>query len=312
MRALGTPFAAVVERLARLSGRKIGIALLYHRVAPTQGDPVHEVVPALGAELFEAQMRHVAKRYRPVRASELPGAVAARRRGERFPVAVTFDDDDPSHVAVTLPILERAGVVATFFLNCASTERPTRFWWQHLQETWDGGNDPTEALGLSPAAPAGDPRRLHELSETIQLLPPGRRRPIAETLARLAGPDPADAAMTAAEMAELERAGHELGWHTVHHEPLPTLDDDELAAALEDGRRRLPGARTFAYPYGKVDARVVEATRAAGFETAFTTHAAGVTPDDDPLLLGRLLPSWDSPGHFALQLARRLVRRPGG
>jgi peptidoglycan/xylan/chitin deacetylase (PgdA/CDA1 family) len=144
------------------------------------------------------------------------------------------------------------------------------------------------------------------------VLPPGRRRPIAETLARLAGPDTADAAMTAAEMAELERAGHELGWHTVHHEPLPTLDDDELAAALEDGRRRLPGARTFAYPYGKVDARVVEATRAAGFETAFTTHAAGVTPDDDPLLLGRLLPSWDSPGHFALQLARRLVRRPGG
>jgi peptidoglycan/xylan/chitin deacetylase (PgdA/CDA1 family) len=307
MRALGPVLAAVVERAARLTGRKIGLALMYHRIAAEQGDPVHELVPAMGADLFEEQMRHVGRHYRPVRAEDLPAAVASRRRGERFPVAVTFDDDDANHVPLTLPILARTGVKATFFLNCVGT----RFWWQHLQDVWDRGIDPSDPIGLEPSAPPGDPRRLHELSEAIQQLPPERRAEAAAALAELAGPDDPALRMPPEHRGELERSGHELGWHTMSHEPLPTLDDASLATALREGAGVLPGAKTFAYPHGSVDARVADATRAAGFVAAYTVHAARVTPDTDPMLLGRLLPSFESHGHFALQLARRLVRSNG-
>jgi peptidoglycan/xylan/chitin deacetylase (PgdA/CDA1 family) len=312
MRALGPAAAVAVERLARLSGRKIGLALLYHRVAADQGDPVRELVPPIGAALFEAQMRHVARHYTPVRAADLTAAVAARRRGGRFPVAVTFDDDDPNHTALVLPILDRTGVPATFFLNCASLERPTRFWWQHLQAIWDRGEDPSGRLGLAPAAPAGDPKRLHEVSETIQAMPPDRRAPIVTTLAELAGDEEeASPSTTREDIAQLERGGHELGWHTLGHEPLPTLADGALAEAVVGGRDRLPGAVSFAYPHGLVDDRAAAAVGAAGFRYAFTTHAERITPRSDPLRLGRLLPSFDSAGHFSLQLARRLVRSDG-
>jgi peptidoglycan/xylan/chitin deacetylase (PgdA/CDA1 family) len=313
MRLLGLAAATLVEAAARRTGRQVGLALMYHRVDPVQGDPAREIVPPIGAALFEAQMRHLARRYDVVTASALPAAVSARRRGQRFPVAVTFDDDDPSHVPVTLPILARTGTVATFFLNCASLEEPTRFWWEHLQELWDRGEDPCAEIGLSPAAPPGDPRRLHEVAETVQELPPERRREVAARLAALAGADTVGQTMGADEIREVRRAGHELGWHTLRHEPLTTLDDDALAAALREGRERLSGLAgaepaAIAYPHGKVDERVARAAGAAGLAAGYTTYAEGVVPSDDPLRLGRLLPSFDSPGHFALQLARRLVR----
>jgi peptidoglycan/xylan/chitin deacetylase (PgdA/CDA1 family) len=259
---------------------------------------VRELVPALGASLFEVQMLHLARHYRPVRASELLEAVAERPRGERFPVAVTFDDDDPRHVAVVLPILERVGILATFFLNRAGR----RFWWEQLQQIWDRGVDPSEALGLTPSAPAGDPRRLHELSETIQALRPERRLLAVEALARLAGEDDPSTLMTAEAVAEIERSGHELGFHTSRHEPLTTLADADLEAELSHS-----GVPVIAYPYGKVDDRVAAAARAAGFTHGYTTDARAVFATSDPLRLGRLLPSFDSGGHFALHLARRLI-----
>jgi HD-GYP domain-containing protein (c-di-GMP phosphodiesterase class II) len=64
---------------------------------------------------------------------------------------------------------------------------------------------------------------------------------------------------------------------------------------------------TIAYPHGRTDERVTAAARAAGFTTGFTTVPEAVRPETDPLLQGRLLPSFHSAGHFALQLARRLL-----
>jgi len=58
---------------------------------------------------------------------------------------------------------------------------------------------------------------------------------------------------------------------------------------------------------GVVDGFAFVLSTTAGFTTGFTTVPEAVRPETDPLLQGRLLPSFHSAGHFALQLARRLL-----
>ena len=312
MHALGVPAAAVVERLARLSGRRVGLALMYHGIGEP-GDPERELVPAFDARLFADQLRHLSRRYRLVPASRLQEAVSTRQRGQRFPVAITFDDDDRAHVTTALPLLIAAGAPATFFLTGASLEGPRRFWFERLGPALEERPDAVRALLPEPLAGAPS---IHELSEGVQRLPEAERDAFSAGLEALAGPDPPDHGLRAEHVRALAEAGCEIGFHTLRHHGLPSLGDGSLERELREGRDRLAeaaghDAAVVAYPHGLVDDRVAAAARAAGFASGFTTVPEAVRPDSDPLLLGRLVPSPSSTGHFALQLARRLIPRPG-
>jgi peptidoglycan/xylan/chitin deacetylase (PgdA/CDA1 family) len=76
--------------------------------------------------------------------------------------------------------------------------------------------------------------------------------------------------MSWAEVASLADAGWEIGSHTRSHRDLTTLDEaslaDELAGSRADCEQRLGRAcLAIAYPYGRVDARVVAAADRAGY-----------------------------------------------
>src|SRR5262245_17390140 len=117
--------AVVLALLLRLSARRAGVVLVYHALAERTGDPERDLVPAHSVAQVEAQLRHLLRRYELVRLEELPAAVAARRRGRRFPISVSFDDDLESHAHLAAPLLRRLGVPATFFLTGATLEGPT-------------------------------------------------------------------------------------------------------------------------------------------------------------------------------------------
>jgi peptidoglycan/xylan/chitin deacetylase (PgdA/CDA1 family) len=118
-------------------------------------------------------------------------------------------------------------------------------------------------------------------------------------------------ALDGAGVRALAAAGFEIGFHTLRHEPLPTVDDAELARALEDGRAQLEQVagqplKMLAYPHGRADAREARAVRAAGYMCAFTGRPAAVRADDDPFLLGRIEPSFASVEVLEAQLGRAL------
>ena len=199
LRAAGLPLALVLERAARSSSRGLGIGLVYHEVGEPAGDPRRELVPALATSLFEAQVRHLASRYLLVSASDLLSATRERRRGGRFPVAITFDDDLPSHLEVVAPILTSAGATATFYLPGASLRGPHRFWWERLQDAVDRNLD-LAPLGLGP--PRGV-TGIHEVGHMIQDLPPGARDELDAKLQQLVGPDPPEAGLRAESLRRL-------------------------------------------------------------------------------------------------------------
>lgn len=313
--------ARVLARAVRCSGRRAGVAIVYHAVADVPGDPAHEIVPAHGYRLFEAQLRHLAACYRVVPASELPAATAARRRGERFPVSVTFDDDLVCHRRIALPVLGQLGLPATFFLSGASLAAPHAFWWQRLQSGVDADLEverllPAQARSTLATHAAGGRAAIHELAAVIDSLPRDERDAVAERLRVELGVESSDGGLHADDVRALVAAGAEIGFHTLRHDRLPRLDDDALARAMTDGRDRLAQIagrelRTIAYPHGDADRRVVGAARAAGYTTGFTTLPVPVLPGDDSLLLGRLEPSFVSAGRLALRLVVALMwRRP--
>ena len=311
---VGQPLAALVEPLLRHSSRRVGIALIYHSVDPAQGDVERELVPPHGSALFAAQVRHLTRRYRVVPADRLLASVAKRKRGERFPVAITFDDDLRCHQDIALPILHRAGAPAMFFLSGSSLDKPFTFWWERLQRALDAGVDPSEsslALGVG----SGELASIHDIGRTIERMSPAERDRTAAALAERAGPDPPESGLRAQGIRVLHAKGMGIGFHTLRHDPLPSLDDERLALAMTAGRAELEaitGERltAIAYPHGHVDSRVAAAAQSAGFELGFTTRVEPVHPGSNPFLLGRLSPSYRSTGHFALQMLGLLTRRP--
>jgi peptidoglycan/xylan/chitin deacetylase (PgdA/CDA1 family) len=314
---LGAPLASLLLYPLRLSRRRLGVAVMYHGVADRTGDQARELVPPHGIGLFEAQLRHLQAHFGLVPASELLGAARERRRGERFPVAVTFDDDLRSHALVSMPALRRLGAPATFFVCGASLDGPHHFWWELLQAALDRGEGPTarrmveERWGRLPGS-ASVPL-IRRLAAALEGLPPADREATTERLASLAGPPPRDTGMPATDVQALADEGFEIGFHTLHHHRLTSLGDADLSRALSEGLERLEGTLgsrpvLIAYPHGKADERVAAAAREAGFRCGFTSRPRAVTSESNPFLLGRVEPSFRSKGHLALQLARCLLR----
>ncbi len=286
----------------RDSDRRAGLILLYHEVGDRDGDPRRELVPAISRVRLARQLAHVRRHYRLVELPDLPSAVAARRRGEPFPVALTFDDDRGHHATHALPELQEAGAPATFFL-CGSFlgEGPRDFWWQRLQRAVDGGAD------VAPLVGGGT---IHQLGQVMEALAPDRRDAVADELEYLAAGAPAGEVLTTQEARRLPH----IGFHTRRHDTLTSLDDERLAHALVDGRAGLAEVAgypvdTIAYPHGSFDYRVVEAARKSGFVIGLTCEEEAVTPNSDLLALGRYEPPAGAlTGEFAFDLVRILIR----
>lgn len=298
--------AGRLERVLRRSDAQRGAAIVMHAVAPAAGDPDREIEPALDTARLDAFARYLSRRYALVRAAELPAATRSRAPGERIPVALTFDDDLPSHAEHAAPVLARHGAVATAFL--CGAEEP--FWWQLLQTAIDTAAIQPDSLapvppGLVGAALERRPRAVKDLARHIEELEPGERRELA---ARLRGVvDEAPRVLGADGAASLAAAGWELGFHTAGHDLLTALDDAALGVAVAP--RPLGGGinpRTLAYPHGKATEREAAAARRAGYVAAYTGSPGVVSEVSDDHLTGRLQPDTGTLGRFALDLARSL------
>lgn len=285
---------------------------MHHEIAPEQGDPSRDLLPALGAELFRAQLQHLGRHYEVVPLRELVSRAENRSPGERIPVAITFDDDLSNHAAVAAPILEELGFPATFFLSGNCLTGPSPFWWQDLQLIVDQGPEGWSRMQRNLAeiwSWAELDGGVGNLSITIEALPPDQRDAVSARLRELAGPVPLDQGLTAKAVRSLVDAGFEVGFHTLRHYSLQTLDEDDLDRAMQEGLDELAqviGYRptSIAYPHAKADLRVAGAAERAGFELGFAAGHVAATPEQHPLLLARVVAQTESLGAFQWGLGR--------
>ncbi len=214
------------------------VVLCYHRLEGRAGG-INSIEPAL----FEKHMAEIKQSGVPVISMQ---DFLAWRRGEKdIPpkaILITLDDGYVSEVNVGVPILEKYGFPATFFV--------------YLEYINKGGKS-----------------------------------------------------VTWAQLAELRDKGYEIGSHTVSHldlkhKPAKWPGDYEswLKDELERSKKVLEeqlGIRcaTIAYPFGNHNEKVQAATKAAGYEAAFTTYGARLGYATNELTLGRYDVTAKMPGN---------------
>lgn len=111
------------------------------------------------------------------------------------------------------------------------------------------------------------------------------------------------------ELRAMQKAGMEIGSHSVSHQRLPTLDALRLGRELAESRAALEEVlgrevSSFAYPYGDWNEACEAAVRAAGYRAACTTQTGWATRDNNPFRLRRLtIFNTDTCSLFARKLA---------
>ncbi len=113
--------------------------------------------------------------------------------------------------------------------------------------------------------------------------------------------------MNGRQIREMHRFGVNIGSHSMTHACLPTLSDQELRREVRESKLRLEdlvgdAVKCFAYPSGRVDARVRAAVAEAGYTSALAV-GEGLNLWGDPFLMPRInISSRDSMANFALKV----------
>ena len=272
LRGLG--IATLARRL-----RQGALVLCYHNVVPATngkpscGDPgLH-----LSMDRFVAQVQWLQEHYRVIPLRELVARIASGR-SMRGLAAITFDDAYTGALTFAWPLLRELGLPATMFIVAEAPGGGTPFWWDHP--------------GIVKAdAPSTRTRRLFALHGDRTLIMNSEGAAEAG-----AGATDLPATHLPAEWQALRRegnAGLELGAHTLTHRTLTRLSDRDLRREIEHSRDTIAERieirpDSFSYPYGIWDARVLAATRRAGYRAAVTLEFGLNKPGTDPLALNRV------------------------
>ena len=293
-----------VRALARVRGHRL--VLVYHRVGPSAPTGC-EIVPSVPIDVFRTQLQALGEVFDLVTLDEILLEDRSPRDAEpgerRTAVAVTFDDDLPSHAEHALPVLRELGVPAAFFLSGRALHGLGAYWFQQLEAVLIAyGERGTAALLRLPEC------RARELVLACEGNADLRRR-VSEVATGLATPE----ILERNAIAALAAGGMTIGFHTVEHDILPELTGAALDDAVSRGREDLAAAagaavHYFAYPHGKADTRSAAAVRCAGFDAAFTGFPQPVRDGDDRHRLGRWEPGPLGVDDLLVNIAVRLHR----
>lgn len=276
--------------------------LIYHRVL-AETDPIfpNEVTGAS----FENQMASLKAVFNVLPLAEAVDRMKAGTLPARA-ACITFDDGYADNATIALPVLQRHGLTATFFIATAYLDggrmfndtvieaiRRARCEYLDLTELGLGRHDLTALAGKRCA--------IQEILPKLKALPLDERESIAISISALAcsAPLPDDLMMTTGQIRHLHLSGMEIGGHTARHPILAALSVDEVKQEILTGKQFLEDAlgtrvRLFAYPNGRVGVDFLREqaaiVRECGFEAAFSTHSGVASLASDPFLLPRFTP----------------------
>jgi peptidoglycan/xylan/chitin deacetylase (PgdA/CDA1 family) len=219
---------------------------------------------------------------------------------------ITFDDGYENNHSLAAPILEEAGVPATFFVAGGAIDDGVMWNDLVIEAIVSSGGSPKIDDTLSflelPAVGSSNAECVSTL--LIQL----KYRSMAERwgAARRLFIDNVSSElprlmMSREQVADLAARGFEVGGHTINHPILKELSDadaSEEIQACSEWVRGVTGStpKTFAYPNGKTgidfDARHVKMVEDAGFSGAASTDWALAKENTNPLSVPRIGPWW--------------------
>ncbi|MDQ3185098.1 MAG: polysaccharide deacetylase family protein [Pseudomonadota bacterium] len=293
--------------------------LIYHRVLP-QPDPLFP--GESDAVTFDHQMRQLAACFKIIPLHE---AVRSLRRGKLPPRAacVTFDDGYADNAEIALPILQKHGIPATFFVATGFLNGG-RMWNDTVIELIrraPGDILDLGRMGLGQFEIGTITQRrqaVHDVLGKLKYSPLETRRSQVEAMCALIPVIPSNnLMMTSEQIRLLHNAGMEIGGHTANHPILARMENDAAHAEIANGKETLESiirapVRLFAYPNGKPGsdylADHVRMVRDLGFDAAVSTAHGAARAGCDLYQLPRFTP-WDwGQVRFTLRMAQNMLR----
>jgi peptidoglycan/xylan/chitin deacetylase (PgdA/CDA1 family) len=313
----------MLQRFFRLIAHGRLTVLLFHKV-PLQA---HALEPAdLDLAGFERVLRSALRLFRVLPLDE---AVQALRAGNLPPRAacITFDDGYPDWLGGVVPVLQRLGAHATFFVTTGPflgqplwNERIV-----HALHALPPGAQPLRAIAGPSPVPVGSVQErqqaVQRLAAAFKYLPPHAREAALQALeAACAHPSARVPVMPVEHLRELHALGFGIGGHSVSHPILsrctPAQAMEEIGAARETLTALIRAPVTaFAYPNGRpgrdFGPEHVAMVARAGYRLALTTHRGAADAQTSLLQLPRFSPWGPSARRMALQFARNF-HQPSG
>jgi len=312
--------APILNRLSPGGARGKLQVFIFHRVL---ANPDSLLPGEPDAKQFDWMVRLIARNF-----NVLPfGRAVSLLKSGSLPKAaacITFDDGYKDNFSVALPILQRYGLTATFFI-ATSFLGGGRMW----------NDDIIEAIRLLPnetadlkefgldqydlTTPTNRVNAIGTILGKLKYQSHGQRQAVARKIAQHAGVDDRFGLMMSADdVRAMRAAGMELGGHTHSHPILKLLTDDEAYSEITRGKSELEKilseqVKVFAYPNGNpqldLSPQHIEMLRQAGFTAAATTQQAIATVKNDAFMMPRFTP-WDrTPAKFGIRCALALAGR---
>lgn len=307
-----------ISSLYRMIGSRLSPAgpnarltiLIYHRVLPE----IDAIFPnEITAERFDTQMSHLKRVFNVLPLSEAVARIKAGTLPTRA-ACITFDDGYADNVTLALPILQKYGLHATFFIATAYLNGGRMFndtiieaVRRSLLRTLS-----LDELGLGNFDIADNKSKACAISRVlpqVKYLPLDVREQTVARIAELAqsGPLPNDLMMTTEQLKALHAAGMEIGGHTSRHPILAKLDDSAVCTEIAEGKDFLETTlgeeiSLFAYPNGKPDSDYLPGQsailRKLKFDAAVSTQRGSASRLSDLFQLPRFTPWQPNASHF--------------
>ncbi len=291
--------------------------LIFHRVLP-EPDPLFPL--EMHARQFDAVCAWLASWFNVLALDE----AVTRLKNGTLPAraaCLTFDDGYADNLQVALPILQRHGLCATFFIATGFLD-DGRMWNDSVIETLRSCS--LSQLDLS-ALELGrhtlgtiEDRRaaIATLIADLKYRPLNERVALTEQISRMAQVAlPQDLMLRSPQVKTLRQAGMQIGAHTVSHPILARLTPAQAHQEIAGGKlylEQLLGERIslFAYPNGKPGEDYspdnVAQVRSLGFDAAVSTQWGASSLGSDVFQIRRFSP-WDSSKQrFGLRLLANL------
>lgn len=299
--AAETLFGARVTHPSRRARGRLSIAT-FHRVLPA---PLLAQYPLPSLAVTPEELgRFLAIFKQHYAVGTLAESVRLHLHGaptDKPPLAITFDDGQIDNHRYALPVLDAHDVRASFFVVTDATQGNQTLWHDRVAFSMQqlAQRDAGALRGWlgELGVPGATAHPVGPALEAAKRLDPETRERHVERLEALAGGDAArpewDGMMTWDHLRGMQASGHEIGSHSVSHPILPLVPDAQLRVEIGRSKALLEEAldrevRSFCYPNGDHDNRVVASVREAGYAFAVTTRYGINAPGSDPYRLRRV------------------------
>jgi peptidoglycan/xylan/chitin deacetylase (PgdA/CDA1 family)/CelD/BcsL family acetyltransferase involved in cellulose biosynthesis len=237
-----------------------GRILFYHRV----NDDRDPFFPSMGTDLFEQQIRHLARYYKVVSLAEQLDHLNSGSPG--MVVSITLDDGYRDNYENVFPILRRYDLPATIFLATEAMDSGNCLWFDQLAHTLKTTSKEFIDLEIDIPrrfwlrTPAERLEANRGIFAAMRTLPDGERKECLQYVRRhlaVSEPEPRQRTMLSWDQVRLMKRNRiEFGGHTVTHPFLSKMTCEQARWEISECRRRIAEelqspVECFAYPSGR-------------------------------------------------------------